>query len=485
MRNTLARLALALFPLLGSATVSFAAATVPSTTRPNIIFILADDLGYGDLGCYGQAKIKTPNLDRMAAEGMRFTQFYSGATVCAPSRCALMTGLHTGHCYIRGNKEIQPEGQEPIPANSFTVAKLLHQAGYATGLIGKWGLGGPGSTGVPTRQGFDYFFGYLCQRKAHNYYPAYLWRNETQVPLKNEVPMKDDTDQGWATKKVEYSHDLLAADALKWVESQRGKPFFLYLAVTIPHANNELTRDTGAGQEVPNLGPYQDTDWPAPSKAYAAMVTRLDADVGRLMALLKKLGRDEQTLVIFTSDNGPQREGGNAPEFFASAGPLRGIKRDLYEGGIRVPFIARWPGKIKAGSVSSQLGYFVDFMATAADLAGAAPPKNLDSLSLLPTLLGQPEKQKQHEYLYWEFHENGLAQAARMGDWKAVRLDRKMPVELYDLKSDLAEQHNVAAQHPDVAARLAEILRTARVDSPVFPVKEAAAGGVTEKARKK
>lgn len=443
--------------------------------KPNIIFILADDLGYGDLGCYGQTKIKTPNLDRMAAEGMRFTQFYAGCTVCAPSRCTLMTGLHTGHCYIRGNKEIKPEGQEPLPAETYTVAKLLKKAGYATGLIGKWGLGGPESSGVPSQQGFDYFFGYLCQRKAHNYFPDYLWRNGAKVALQNEVPMKGDTDQGWATKKVEYSPDLLAADALKWVEQQKGNPFFLYLASTLPHANNEATRDTGLGQEIPDLGIYKNEDWPEASKAYAAMVTRLDADVGRLLELLKKTGLDEKTLVIFTSDNGPQREGGNAPEFFASSGPLRGIKRDLYEGGIRDPFIARWPGKIKAGTVSEFAGYFPDFMATVAELTGETPPAGLDSISLTPTLLGEADKQKQHAYLYWEFHEKGLAQAVRMGDWKAVRLSQRGPVELYDLKKDLGEKDNVAGLFPDVVARATQLFSAARVDSPAFPVKEAVA----------
>jgi arylsulfatase A-like enzyme len=452
-------------------------ADAPQTgKKPNIIFILADDLGYGDLGCYGQKKIKTPHLDHMAAEGMRFTQFYAGSTVCAPSRCVLMTGQDTGHCYIRGNARMS------LRPRDTTVAEMLKDAGYATGLVGKWGLGEAGSSGVPTKQGFDYFFGYLNQNHAHNYYPAFLWRNEDRVPLKNEVPEgpRGEFGQGWATKKVEYSHDLFAAETLKWTEEHKDGPFFLYLTFTIPHANNEAMHASGNGQEVPDLGIYRDKNWPEPSKAYAAMVTRMDADIGRLLGLLTTLGIDGNTLVIFTSDNGPQKEGGNSPAFFASSGPLRGYKRSLYEGGIRVPFIARWPGRIKAGSVSEHVGYFGDFLATAAELATVEPP-NLGGISLEPTLLGKPAKQKRHEYLYWEFHEGGFKQAVRMGDWKAVRLGMEKTVELYDLKNDAGEKTNVAAQHADMVAKMEGLMKSARSESPDWPLRPSA----PSKAKKK
>jgi uncharacterized sulfatase len=439
--------------------------TLAAAPKPNIIFILADDLGYGDLGCYGQKMIKTPHLDRMAAEGMRFTQFYAGSTVCAPSRCVLMTGLHTGHCHIRGNALV------PLRPTDITVTKKLQGTGYATALIGKWGLGEAGSTGVPTRQGFDSFFGYLNQHHAHNYFPAFLWRNEDRVLLKNEVPGQGEFGQGWTTKKIEYSHDLFAAEALQWLERNQSKPFFLYLALTIPHANNEGMRAQGLGQEVPDLGSYKDADWPEASKAYAAMITRMDADIGRLLVLLKKLGLDDRTLVLFSSDNGPQKEGGNSPLFFQSAGPFRGIKRDLYEGGIRVPFLARWPGRIQPGTVSAHVGYFGDFLATAVELAGGETPRHLDSISFVPTLFNQPARQKQHSYLYWEFHEGGFSQAVRQGDWKAVRRGVKKAVELYDLKADPGEQHDLAGQHPDIVAAIEALMKSARTESREFPIK--------------
>ena len=412
--------------------------------RPNIIFILADDLGYGDLGCYGQKRIQTPNLDRLAKDGMRFTQFYAGSTVCAPSRCALMTGLHTGHCFIRGN------GKDNLRPEDATVAEALKGASYATGLVGKWGLGHEGSTGVPTRQGFDTFFGYLDQRHAHNYYPAFLMRDEQRVALKNEVPGPGDFGKGVAAKKVEYSHDLLAAQALAFVERHKDKPFFLYLAFTTPHANNEAGKE---GMEVPDLGVYQDKDWPAPQKGHAAMITRMDADVGRLLALLKKLNLDEKTILFFTSDNGPHREGGNDPDFNDSNGPLRGIKRDLYEGGIRVPLLVRWPGKVPAGTTSDFVGAFWDVLPTLAELGGAKAPSGLDGLSFVPTLLAKGANQKQHESLYWAFYERGGARALRMGKWKAVEQPLGKPVQLYDLDGDLGEQMDVAAQHADVVAK--------------------------------
>ncbi|MBE3068952.1 MAG: arylsulfatase [Planctomycetes bacterium] len=427
--------------------------------KPNIIFILADDLGYGDLGCYGQKQIQTPHINRLAAEGVRFTQAYAGSTVCAPSRCCLMTGLHTGHAYVRGNTEVQPEGQLPLPAGTATVAGALRAAGYATGLIGKWGLGGPGSVGEPNRQGFDYAFGYLCQRMAHNYYPPYLWRNGEKVPLPNEVT------KGVATKKVQYSHDLFADEALAFVEQSAGRPFFLYLALTIPHANNEAGRQ---GMEVPTAEPYADKPWPEAQRNHAAMITRMDRDVGRLMETLERLGLDQNTIVFFTSDNGPHREGGADPNFFDSSGPLRGIKRDLYEGGIRVPMLARWPGRIPAGSVSDYAWAFWDFLPTACDLAGAEPPGGIDGVSVVPALLGRAEAA--HPYLYWEFHEGGFSQAVRMGGFKAVRR-RGRATEIYDLAADLGETKDLVAARPDLVAKAEDLFRTARTESPQFPVR--------------
>ncbi len=354
----LCRLALLCLGLLTlSATIAFAA----EFAKPNIVFILADDLGYGDLSCYGQTHFRTPNIDRLAAEGRRFTQFYAGSTVCAPSRCVLMTGLHTGHCFIRGNARLN------LRPEDMTVAEVLKNAGYATGLFGKWGLGQEGSTGVPTQQGFDEFFGYLDQHHAHNYYPAFLHRGEERVPLKNVVPGEGDFGTGVATKKVEYSSDLILDEALGFVDRHKDGPFFLYYAATLPHANNEGKKE---GMEIPELGEFASKDWPAPQQGLAAMITKLDAGIGRLMEKLAENGLAENTLVMFSSDNGPHSEGGNDAEFFNSNGPLRGIKRAPYDGGIRVPFIARWPGKIPAGTTSDHIGYFGDLMATAAEVSG-------------------------------------------------------------------------------------------------------------------
>jgi arylsulfatase A-like enzyme len=423
--------------------------------RPNIIFILADDLGYGDLSCYGQKQFTTPNIDRIAAEGMRFTQAYAGATVCAPSRCALMTGLHGGHARIRGNARV------PLEPGDITVAKVLKSAGYRTGIFGKWGLGNPGSTGVPNKQGFDEWYGYLDQQHAHSYYPDSLWFNESQEILAGNLGVPR-----------QYSHDLFAERALRFIDQNKANPFFLYFAITIPHANNELGRDTGNGMEVPDDKPFTSKPWPQQEKNFAAMVTRLDKDVGRILERLKQHGVDNDTIVFFTSDNGPHREGGHTPDFFQSGGPLRGIKRDLYEGGIRVPMIVRWPGKVKAGAVSDFAWAFWDFLPTASELAGTKAPAGVDGVSVAPTLLGRP--QKPHDYLYWEFHEGGFKQAVRIGDWKGVRLGTKQPVELYDLKSDLGEKNNVAAAHKDVVARIEKLMSSARVDSADFPIREPA-----------
>jgi arylsulfatase A len=417
-----------------------AAPTIAAPQPPNVIFILADDLGYGDVGCFGQKLIRTPNIDRLAAEGMRFTQAYAGTTVCAPSRCALMTGLHTGHCPIRGNKEIKPEGQQPMPAGTFTVAHLMKRAGYTTGLIGKWGLGHPGSVSTPDKMGFDYFFGYNCQLKAHEYYPEYLWRNDEKVVLGGKS----------------YSHDLMADDALAFVQRNRERPFFLYLALTIPHQK----------LQVPDLEPYANEPWPENLKKIAAMITRMDRDVGRLMALLKELNLDERTLVIFASDNGSVYR----DNLFNHSGPLRGFKRDMYEGGLRSPSIARWPGRIKAGAVSEQVWAFWDVLPTLADLTGQTPPAGSDGVSILPAMVDG--KHVEHPPLYFEFHERGFSQAARIGDWKAIRLGTTLPIELYDLKADPAERHNVAAQNPDVVKRFEGYLKSARTESPTWPIRE-------------
>jgi arylsulfatase A-like enzyme len=414
---------------------------------PNIVFIIADDLGYGDLGCYGQRQIQTPNIDRLAREGLRFTSFYAGSTVCAPSRCVLMTGFHTGHPFIRGN------GKDNLRPQDVTVAELLRDAGYATGIFGKWGLGHEGSTGIPTRKGFGEFFGYLDQHHAHNYYPSFLVRNESRVSLKNVVPGEGEWGQGVAAKKVEYSHDLISKEALAFIDRNKDRPFFLYLAWTIPHANNEAGKK---GMEVPDYGIYANRDWPEPQQGHAAMITRMDADVGRLLELLAKRGVDDNTIVFFTSDNGPHREGGNDPDFNDSNGPLRGIKRDLTEGGIRVPMIVRWPGRIRRGTNSEFAGAFWDVMPTLAELAGTGDkvPKETDGLSFVPTLLGRGEKQRHHDNLYWAFYEGGGGRALRMGQWKAIQQPIDAPVRLYDLKSDLGENRDVASEHSDLVARL-------------------------------
>jgi arylsulfatase A-like enzyme len=431
----LRRLSLALAACLGIGLQAAAA-----DAKPNVIYILADDLGYGDLGCFGQKHIKTPNIDRLAAEGMKFTQAYAGETVCAPSRATLMTGQHNGHTFVRGNKEIKPEGQVPMPADTFTVAHLMKKAGYATGIVGKWGLGKPDSASVPNKMGFDHFFGYNCQTKAHEYYPEYLWRDTAKVMLQGK----------------HYSHDLLAEDALAWVRDHKGGPFFLYLAFTIPHQK----------LQVPDLGPYANESWPNNLKTLAAMITRMDKDVGRLMALVKELGIDDNTLVFFASDNGAAWR----DKQFNHSGPLRGYKRDMYEGGLRTPAIARWPGRIKPGVVSDQVWAFWDFLPTMAELTGQPTPRGMDGVSILPALVdGKPVE---HPPLYWEFHERQFDQAARIGDWKAVRRGLKNPIELYDLKTDVGEQHDVAVQHADVVKRFEEYFKTARTDSEIWPIKD-------------
>ncbi len=437
----------------------------PSEKQPNILFILADDLGYGDLGCYGQKRISTPNIDRLAAEGMRFTQAYSGATVCAPSRCSLLTGLHCGHATIRGNKK--PEAG--IRGAETTVASLLKQAGYETALFGKWGLGGPGTGSVPNTRGFDRFFGYLDQQHAHNYYPEHLWDNQNEHFL----------IANWFDRQKQYAPDLFTQKALDFLRQPREKPFFLYLAYTIPHADNELGSFRGNGMEVPDAAAYADRNWPEVEKNFAAMISRMDGDIGKLLDQLIASGQDNRTLILFSSDNGPHREGGHDPDYFQSRGALRGIKRDLYEGGIRIPFIARWPGKITGGSVSEQVIAFWDFLPTAAELAGvpvpmgqpadAGSPIRLDGVSFLPLLRG--ESRRERPPLYWEFHEGRFAQAIRFGDWKGVRLNPGEPVELYDLTRDIGEKENVASRHPEIVREIASMMSSSRFDSVGFPIR--------------
>jgi len=435
--------------------------------QPNIIFIMADDLGYADLGCYGQEKIRTPHLDRMAAEGIRLTDHYAGSTVCAPARCTLMTGLHTGHAVVRGNYEVQPEGQYPLPPESLTVGEVLQAAGYATGVIGKWGLGGPGSSGEPNRQGFDYWYGHLCQREAHFYYDDHLWRNGKKVVLEGNDPQR---------QTGQYVHDLFTREALQFIERNQQGPFFLYLPYTIPHAELAVPEDSlaayrGQFPETPFPGGHYGAQ-PAPHAAYGAMITRMDRDIGRVFRLLQDLEIDENTLVIFTSDNGPSTAGGIDPVFFDSNGPLRGGKRDLYEGGIRVPLIARWPGRIKPGTVSNHPSAFWDFLPTAAEIAGIKPPDGIDGISYLPALMGEP--QPVHEYFYWEFPAQGGKQAVRMGRWKGVRLNTRTDpngaIELYDLANDVGEARNVASEHPDVVRQITDIMQQAHTDSGAFPL---------------
>lgn len=436
--------------------------------RPNIIYILTDDLGYGDLGCYGQKIIRTPRLDGMAAQGMRFTDHYSGSTVCAPSRCVLMTGKHTGHSSVVNNAEIDRRtvemgdkgaaGQQPLKEGEVTLARLAKRAGYRTACIGKWGMGSRKSTGDPNKVGFDHFFGYYDQRDSHYFYIDWLWRNGDPVELKDNP-----------RKKNQYSHDLLFAESVKWIRQQKDRPFFLYLSFTIPHAELIAPEDSmkqyeGVEERKPwgnikaayrierrQWGLYNACE--KPHQTFAAMVSRLDRDVGRLVDLLKELGIDRNTIVMFSSDNGPHYEGGADPRFFKSAGPLRGAKRSLHEGGIRVPFIARQPGKIKAGTVSSHPSAFWDVMPALCDLMKVDAPADTDGISFLPTLYGRG-KQKEHDYLYWQY---AGGQAVRRGKWKLVGNK-----QLYNLETDIGERKNLAKEHPELVAELKELYRDAK-----------------------
>jgi arylsulfatase A-like enzyme len=453
-----------LLALLAGVTAPLFAATPP----PNLIFILSDDLAQGDLGVYGQRLIRTPRLDRMAREGTRYTQAYSGTSVCAPSRASLLTGLHTGHAPIRGNWEIQPEGQLPLPAETPTVAEVLRRAGYATAAMGKWGMGMFDTSGSPLRKGFDHFFGYNCQRHAHSYFPTYLYRDDRRF----ELPGNTGTGVGPV-----YAQDLIQENVLRWVRAQRDRPFFLYYAITLPHSRFEIN----------DLGDYAREPWTDQQKAYAAMVTRLDRDIGQLLDLLAELGLDGRTLVMTAGDNGssfdPDSEIGR--RFNQASNGLRGYKRGLYEGALRQAALARWPGVVPAGRVSDEPWAFWDFLPTAAELAGVRLPADhrTDGRSLVEFLRGGPAPRR--DFFYWELHEQRPLQAARFGDWKAVRNAHDQPIELYDLARDPGERANLAAAHPDQVARAATIFQSEHTPDPRWPLDRRAAARQLPAAKKK
>jgi arylsulfatase A len=441
------------------------------SSKPNIIFILADDLGYGDIGCYGQQKISTPNIDRLAKMGVKFTQFYSGSAVCAPARSSFMTGQHTGHTPVRGNKTFPPEGQTPLHDSVITIAMLLKQAGYETGAFGKWSLGFITTPGDPEKKGFDEFYGYNCQSLAHNYYPDHLWHNHDRIDLSGNL--KYDSV---------YSADLIHGQAMNFINAKHNKPFFLYLPYTLPHAdviaphddvydyyvkkfNEQPVEQKSTDNEKHHFDPY-------PHAAFAAMVSRLDKFVGEIMNAVKKKGIEKNTLIIFTSDNGPHKENGGDPVFFNGSGGLKGIKRDLYEGGIRVPFIAFQQGVTNPGTVNTMPAALWDLFPTFLQMAGIKQTKNVDGISMLPALKGQ--KQNQHAYFYWEFHEGGGKQAVRFGNWKGVKLNvsatNNSPIELYDLKTDPQEKNNIAFKHPEIVKQIEAMMKAAYVPNKDWPL---------------
>ncbi|UXX81101.1 arylsulfatase [Reichenbachiella carrageenanivorans] len=458
------------------------AAEQATERKPNIVYILADDLGYGDLSCYGQQKYETPHIDALAARGMKFTQHYSGSAVCAPSRSSLLTGEHTGHTPIRGNQEIGEEGQVPLPAEAYTIAEMLKEAGYKTGAFGKWGLGFVGTEGDPNKQGFDEFYGYNCQRMAHRYYPAYLWHNQQKVTLEGN---------DWTNKEV-YAPEKIQDATLQFIEDNKDEPFFAYVPLVLPHAElispKDSIFDTFKGKYVedkpfelphnylsdygPDIELHKYCSQEAPHAVYATMVTRIDNYVAQIVDKLEAEGIADNTVVIFTSDNGPAIEGGADPDFFNGNGGLRGYKRDLYEGGIRAPFIVVWPGKVKPASMSEHVSTFWDMMPTFADIAGVDLKASTDGLSMLPTILGAGE-QAQHNHLYWEFNVRGGRKAVRKGDWKAVAYNMKKNgydnIELYNIKEDESEQNNVADSHPELVAELKQIMIDEHQDSQLFP----------------
>jgi arylsulfatase A-like enzyme len=467
------------------------AAQEEPTGSPNVVLILADDLGLGELGCYGQEKIRTPNVDRLAAEGMRFTRHYSGSPVCAPSRCVLLTGMHTGHSIVRNNWENggwgpdAPEGQYPLPEGTPTLGSLLQAQGFATMAAGKWGLGGPETAGHPNRQGFDRWTGHLCQRKAHNFYPQWIWRDEEKLWLegneewfsshqKLDAPLASDDQYYTRYQPGQYACDPMIEDALAFVRANAQRPFFLYYASPIPHAALQVPREyveayPAEWDEGPYLGQKGYLPHPSPRRAYAAMVTRLDEEVGRLLDLLDELELADETIVLFTSDNGPTFNGGTDSAFFDSAAGLKGLKTSLWEGGIRAPLVARWPGRIAPGTTSDHLSAFEDLLPTALELVGAPPAEGVDGVSFAPTLLGEGG-QREHDYLYWE---HGGKQAIRVGDWKGLRRKLKqgdLSLELYDLAADPGETADVAAEHPGVVRALEALLAGARTPSEVYPL---------------
>jgi arylsulfatase A len=428
--------------------------SVFSADRPNIIYILSDDLAQGDLGCYGQKLIKTPHIDRMAAEGTRFTQALCGTAVCAPSRTSLITGLHSGHSPVRGNWEIATgEGQLPLPAETVTVAEILKDAGYATACMGKWGMGMFGTTGSPLKQGFDHFFGYNCQRHAHSYFPTYLWQDDQRIDLPGN------TGKGIGET---YAQQLIQQDVLNWVRAKKDAPFFLYYAITLPHG----------AHEIDDLGAYADQPWTKEQQNYAAQVTRLDSDVGALLSLLKELQLDQNTLVMISGDNGSSFAPDTAMgQLFEQArNGLRGHKRSLYEGALRQASVARWPGQVPAGRVCDEPWAFWDFLPTAVELAGTKVPANwpTDGHSLVAMLKGG--KAPEREHFYWELHEGKPIQAVRFGSWKAVKNGPAASLELYNLSVDPAEQHDIAASHPNEVVKAQSLMTASHQDNPNWPL---------------
>jgi len=463
---------------------ALAACQQPAAVPPNIVYFLADDLGYGEVGAYGQTLIKTPHIDQLAAEGLRFTQHYSGSPVCAPSRCALLTGRHTGHCYVRDNFELggfadeEEHGQLPLRKDAFTLGRMLQDAGYTTAVIGKWGLGGPGSTGVPNQQGFDFFYGYLDQKQAHNYYPTHLWKNAAWDTLRNEYFHPHQRFEGEDLhdpaaydryKGQDYAPDLMMDEAEAFIRRNADDPFFLYVPHVVPHLalqvpDEELVQYDGVFEEEPYPGGRGYLPHIRPQSAYAGMISRMDAHLGRLMVLLEELGISDNTLVMFSSDNGPTYVGGVDTELFESAGRLRGGKGEVYEGGIRVPMIAWWPEHIEPGTITEHVSAFWDVIPTVADIVDIDLEVELDGISFLPVLQGKAAPP--HSEMYWEYHGRSWqgAQAVRIGNWKGVRLgghnNPEAPIELYDLASDPAEIQNVAAQHPEVVAQIDAVMRS-------------------------
>ncbi|MCL2305614.1 MAG: arylsulfatase [Planctomycetaceae bacterium] len=491
------RLIFSCFLLFVFSVVSFAA-------QPNIVFILADDLGYGDLGCYGQQKIKTPSIDTLAKEGIRFTRHYSGNNVCAPSRAVLMTGMHPGHCVVRNNSEVQPEGQKPMPEGTVTLVGELKKLGYVSGAFGKWGLGSPDSVSTPLRIGFDRFYGYNCQRAAHTYYPKHLWDDDRQVVI-NENPVPghaklnegDDPNDPKSYEKFRgenYSADLIADEVMRFVEKNAEKPFFLYWATTVPHLALQVPedslkeyqgpRDDPQWDDPPYLGDKGYTPHLTPRAAYAAMVSRMDREVGRLIKLLKEKGIYENTLIVFTSDNGGTFDTGGAnTDFFRSNGISRGYKGSMYEGGILVPCIVSWAGKVQPGTVTDQMSGFEDWFPTLLEIAGMTPQDQppCDGISFVPLLLGEQSDRPVRIWLYRESPGYGAQQTAMLGDWKALRMDLapakkagksldEVPIVLYNLKDDPAEKTDLAARYPEKVRELRKLMDREHVRSAEFPM---------------